>query len=394
MEQVNLIPRADGIEPASAPTNPLQIGLADSVQGRARYGAALRVLSAFRVAALSDSDLRSAKLQAREFGTGPAVFADLTALLASETPLDALLLTVPLAQRSPALLALAQAALPALAEVPFGLTLDRTDAALAAMQNASAALFPAFPRRFDSLFEETADLIADDAIGELRQARCEWSLPIGETERGDTVGQYDWNVLLQQVACQSADICRVWFGEPLTVSADIEFLSQPSDLPVSRRRNPRVSDTVAVILVTHERGSVTHQITRTRAAFPGERYLLSGANGTLELLARGGTQLSTAAAPTLTRQRPGQRPERLRTGETFAAANVIRVAALLSHFADCLNGLAKPRIAAADGRAAQEIVHAAYLSSFENIKVGLPLRRSVNIEAMLRRNEDPPALTA
>ena len=307
-------------------------------------------------------------------------------------PLNGFLLTVPLTQRSARLIALAQAGISTLAELPFGPTLEQTDAAISAAQSGGVFLLPALPRRFDSLFQETTAQLIDGATGEIRQARCEWTLPIGETERGDTVGRYDWNVLLQQVACQSADICRLWFGEALTVSADIEFLNRPSDLPPSRRRNPRVSDTVAVILVTHERGTVTHQITRTRATFPGERYLLTGANGTLELLARGGTQLSTAAAPTLTRQLPGLRPERLQTGQPFATAGILRAASLLAHFADCLPGEILPVVNAADARAAQEIVHAAYLSSFENIKVSLPLRRSVDIDAMLRR-DDPPALT-
>ena len=369
-----------------------QIGLADSLQGRARYGAALRVTPGLQVIALADADIRAAKLQAREIGGSPTVFTDFNALLAAALSLNGFLLTVPIAQRSPRLIALAQAGISTLAELPFGLTLEQTDAALAAAQTNSVFLLPALPRRFDSLFQETTTQLIDGAIGETRQARCEWTLPIGETERGDTVGHYDWNVLLQQVACQSVDICRLWFGEALTVSADIEFLSRPSDLPLSRRRNPRVSDTVAVILVTHERGTVTHQITRTRATFPGERYLLTGANGTLELLARGGTQLSTAAAPTLTRQRPGLRSERLMTGQPFATANILRAASLLAHFAECLPGNLLPLVSAADARAAQEIVHAAYLSSFENIKVSLPLRRSVDIDAMLRRDE-PPALS-
>ncbi len=369
-----------------------QIGLADSLQGRARYGAALRVTSGLQVIALADADARAAKLQAREIGGSPTVYADFESLLAAALPLDALILTVPMGQRAARLVSLAEAGIAALAEVPFGLSLEQTDSALAAAQDSGVLLVPAFPRRFDSLFHEATAQIIDGAIGDIRQARCEWTLPIGETERGDTVGNYDWNVLLQQVACQSADICRLWFGEPLSVSADIEFLSHPSDLPASRRRNPRVSDTVAVILVTHERGTVTHQITRTRATFPGERYLLTGANGTLELLARGGTQLATSAAPTLTRQLPGQRPERLQTGQPFATANILRAAAMLAHFADCLPGSIRPEASAADARAAQEIVHAAYLSSFENIKVSLPLRRSVDIDAMLRR-DDPPALS-
>lgn len=369
-----------------------QIALADSLQGRARYGAALRVTSGLHVIALADADIRAAKLQAREIGGSPAVFADFDTLLAAQLPLNGFLLTVPIAQRSSRIAALAQAGISILAELPFGLTLEQTDAAIAAAQTNGVVLLPAFPRRFDSLFQETTAQLIDGAIGEIRQARCEWTLPIGETERGDTVGAYDWNVLLQQVACQSADICRLWFGEALSVSADIEFLSRPPDLPASRRRNPRVSDTVAVILVTHERGTVTHQVTRTRATFPGERYLLTGANGTLELLARGGTQLATSAAPTLTRQLPGLRPERLQTGQGFATANILRAASLLGHFAECLPGNVLPLVRAAAARAAQEIVHAAYLSSFENIKVSLPLRRSIDIDAMLHR-DDPPALS-
>ena len=374
----------------------VRVGMANSLQGRARYGAALSVVSALQVAALADSDARAVRAQAREIGGSPALFADMPALLTADPPLslDALLLTVPLSERAAQIAASAQAHLGLLAEVPFGVSLEETDKAVRAAQGTSVLLFPAFPRRFDALFEETADLIADGTIGALKQVRCEWTLPIGETEqRGDTVGNYDWNVLLQQVACQSADLGRVWFGDAQTVSADIEFLHSANGENLPQRVRARAEETVGLLLVTHERGVVIHQVSRTRAAFPGERYLLAGTQGELELRARGGTQLSTASAPTLLLKRAGQRPEVLRSGVSFAAANAARVAEMLNHFADCLVGLSRPRVLPADARAAQEIVHGAYLSAFENSKVTLPLRRSPDIEAMLRNPDDPPALT-
>jgi hypothetical protein len=57
---------------------------------------------------------------------------------------------------------------------------------------------------------------------------------------------------------------------------------------------------------------------------------------------------------------------------------------MLAHFADCLRTACAPQARGADARAALEIVHAAYLSSQEGSKISLPLRRSLDIRAIMR----------
>ena len=355
----------------------LRVGVLYGSLGRIRYGAALAAAPVLEVTGVSDLDPRAAKTWARALGGKAAVFADLPALLASDPPLEALLLAAPLAERAALLTLALHAPLPVLCDAPFAFTLAETDRLLDLAVAHQALLMPVFPRRFDPYFQELARQAEAGAVGEIRQARCEWSFPVGGAANLSNGGDpaEGWNVMFSHIACQTADLCRLWLGDAQGVSADI-FVPERG-ARTSSGQYPH-GGALANLIVTHERGQATHHLYQSRSQQPGERYLLTGAQGQLELIVSAGERSSVKEVPDLRLLRPGQRPERLPVPLPDASLppETQRLQRLLTHFAEAAR---TPELAAptgTDARAALEIVHAAYLSAREGQKIRLPLRHS------------------
>lgn len=362
-----------------APARALRLGVVGCHQGRARYGTALLATPILAVAGLADTDLSLARAWAREVGGKPPVFEHLSALLAAAP--DALLIASSLPERPTQLNAAIEAGIPTLCEFPFAPTLTETDRLLRAAETKGVPLTPALPRRLDPWFAEIARLVANDTLGAIRQARCDWQFPVGGVTTyatGDASG--GWASLFQQLACQTTDVCRWWLGAAVSVSADIVLPQENLPSRTAGGRQPRET-ALANIIVTHERGQSTHHLTQSRAQQPGESYLLSGQQGRLELLVSAGERAS-AAIPSLTLQLPEHRAERLtpENADSLLSPAVLRIQRLLEAFAHSVRNASAPPVSSTEARAAQEIVTAAFLSTRENAKVSLPLRRSTQGE--------------
>ncbi|HLV81560.1 MAG TPA: Gfo/Idh/MocA family oxidoreductase [Chthonomonadaceae bacterium] len=355
---------------------PLRLGIAGCLAGRARYGAALaagagaRLTPPLSVVGLTDTDLHSARIWAREIGGAVPPFATLDALLAAVSDLDALLIVSPLPDRPAHVTAAARAHKAILCEVPFAPTLAETEALLRLAADSGILLMPVLPHRFDAGFLAAAARVEAGELGEIRQLRCVWSFPVNGVfalEAGVDAPEAAWSRLLPAVACQAADVCRWWLGEAASISAD-GFPAEAGE-PEPAREGP------ANLILTQARGRSTLHFSRSRAQQPEERYTLSGAKGQLDLTAQAG--VASAPAPLLVRQRPGRRPERLLAAElspTPRLAHVARMRAQIEHFAACAQAGEPPRLTGADARAAQEILSAAALSTQEGSKVSLPIK--------------------
>ena len=413
-------PAPHTLSPGMAPLPPLRLAVLGCALGRARYGAALTATPAILPALLCDADETLARLWAREIGYRTPVETSPDALLERADAYDALLIAAPLPARTDYVTRALQRSIPTLCEIPPALRLPAADAVLRAAADASSPLLPALPRRFDPHFHALTRAIASGELGAIRQIRCDWSLPMNSMEDADEGLQGDWNALLQAVLCQTADLCHLWLGEAESVSADIEVASlRGVDTPEGRRVK---EGALANVIVGHDRGQSTHHISRTRTLYAEEKYVVRGTLQTLELLVSTGGGAQAGPFPRLRAQKPGQRPTLVtladapgagyrdgggtgaesgnestteaaepRTGNgltrgvrasSLSAAHR-RVQNLLRHFADVVQLGAIPQVTMADGRAALEIVHAAYLSAFENSKVLLPLLRPPDIEALL-----------
>lgn len=359
--------------PAASAEAPLRIGIAGAAAGRSLYRAVLAATPSVTVVGLVDADPGAARVWAREIRGKVPIHATLEPLLAAYPALDAVLIASPLPQRSAQIAAASQARMPILCEIPFAPTLAEMDAVLRVAADNGVLLMPALTRRVDAPFLQMAAQAASGAIGEVRQARCDWSF-LNEESGEDAAGR-DANARLQSLACQTADLCRGWLGDATAVSGAVDVA-----LAGSRDRTP------THLIVTHARGQSTHHLTRSRSVQPSERYVLTGTQGSLELVVSAG--MSAAPTPSLTLYRTGERPERIRL-EPFPESRSLSPTAarrqqLLRHFAACVRTGVPPLLQAADARAALEIVHAAYLSTQEDSKVSLPLRQSPDIAMLLR----------
>jgi predicted dehydrogenase len=353
---------------------PLRVAGVGLLESRTRYDAALNAVKQIQVVALVEEDARLARVLARELGRS-VVFTDLAALRESDVKPDALLLALPAQERSAFLLQAFETALPILCDAPFAPTLADFDTVLKAADAAGVLLIPAFARPFDPWIELVTQRLAEDAIGTLRQVRCDWSFPTGGTlavENGGEGEARSWITQLPQFACQTADLCRRWLGEAHTISADIDLPGNANNLPA----RPGTSATLANLIVSHERGQSTHHLSRSRGLQPLERYLFTGTQGEMELTLSAG-ETAAGAQPLLKLQRTGSKPEMLALDLVSSLPlSALRQAEMLRHFTAAARSQEAPRVTAHDARAALEIVHAAYTSTLDSLKSSLPLRRS------------------
>jgi len=364
----------------------LRLGIVGYLMGRARYGAALMSLPSVRIVGIADPDTRVARVWARSLTEKPPVFATPEELLAEVPDLDALLIAVPLRDRAPWITRALLAGKSVLADFPFTARLTDTDTLLQIAEANSVALIPTLTRRFDPAFERAAQLLESGAIGGLRQARCEWSFPYTFAfglENGVALEEGAWHDLLQAIACQTVDVCRWWLGEAHSVSADIDLPRASGGTALVRRGAEPQSN----LIVAHAQGQSTHHLSRSRATLATERYVISGALGHLELVISASEAAVGASLPSLTLHLPGRRPENALAetdfGDPDSTPAALRTRRLLDHFATALQEGTSPLSSGKEARIALEIVHAAYLSTHENLKVSLPLRRDPDIEAIL-----------
>ena len=353
---------------------PLRVAGIGLLEARTRYDAAFNAVKQIQIVALVEEDARLARVLARELGRS-VVFADLAALRKSDVNPEALLIALAAKDRNAFLLQAFDTGLPILCDAPFASTLAEFDALLKAAETAGVPLLPAFARPFDPWIELVTQQLAEGVIGTLRQVRCDWSFPNGgilAVENGGEAEARSWIGQLPQFACQTADLCRRWLGEAQTVSADIDLPGNANNLPA----RPGASATLANLIVSHERGQSTHHLSQSRGLHPLERYLFTGTQGELELTLSAG-ETTSSAQPLLKLQRTGHKPENLvLEASSSLSLSALRQAEMLRHFTETARGLAFPRVTAADARAALEIVHAAYTSTLDSLKISLPLRRS------------------
>ncbi len=374
----------------SSSADPLSVGVVGVLSSRIRYGSTLLSLPSANITVMIDPDVRLARSWARQLGAKPEFFPSLSEYIASDIALDAMILPIPMIFRQGYIRACSERGIAMLCEAPYGYSLKSNAEMLEVGAEHDALLFPVLPRRFDPYFLEVGRLLAENLVGTLKQVRCEWSIPLGEAallENG--VDDADEDLLVQNLLCQSVDLTRLWFGEALSVSADITPFR--AENRTAKTRTP-IEEPIAALIVSHENIQATHVVTRTRSSLPGERYTFTGMNGQLEFIARAGSRHSAANAPALIHHHNGQ-SEPLLVETLFPDMTDQRAFSLLAHFLGCVRKVETPLADAENVRLAMDTVHAAYISTIESSKVTLPLHRAPDFELFFRRFETVRQIT-
>ena len=385
-------PHLEASRPALASTSfvrpPLRLGIIGCAIGRSRYHAAIQASPFLQVAGLADEDERYTRVWARDLGSRTSAYTSVAALLEHADTFDALLIASPLSERAPHLANALKTGKPILCEAPFALALAEVEALNRQAQESSVLLLPALPRRFDPWFQAATRQLESGAVGVVTQIRCHWSFPIENVDVTEDVFTGGWNALMQMLGSQTADVCRWWQGNGLAVSGDVDL----PELRGEKRTGGRLPGerALANLIVTHQQGQSTHHLSRTRGVQPDERYLFSGATGSMELIVTAGASGASASAPLLRVQKAGEKFQTVRVAtapapdsRTTLSPAVSRIQNLLRHFADCVQAGETPQVTPDGARHALEIIQAAYLSTQEKTRISLPLRRAPDIRQML-----------
>lgn len=334
-----------------------------------------------RLAALCDTDGSKRARLAQQYPDVP-VFADASALLASGLA-DAVILSTPHYFHPPLAIEAFRTGHHVLTEKPAGVATGRVREMIAAAQQSGKRFGIMFNQRTDPLFRKARELVQSGALGVPK--RLVWLV----TNWYRTQAYYDsgdwratWNgegggVLLNQ-APHNLDLWQWIFGMPCRVRA---FCG------VGKYHNIRVEDD-ATIYAEYENGATAVFITTT-GELPGTNRLeISGDLGKL-VLEDGVLRLCRLSVPERSfcfsvKENSGL-PEM--TEEEFRAPAPEGHALILADFAAaCLTGA--PMLSPGeDGLFQLSLSNAAYLSSWENRTVTLPLcpQEEEKFEAHLAR---------
>lgn len=359
----------------------ISFGISGCSVAQKRYRTAFISSPNCNITSLADDDTRLMRRWSRELGISPETFPSLTSLLASVHRPEAILIDITIINRYASILAATACCQAVLCAPLAASTLEEIDELLDITARNKVLLYPALFRRFDPAFLQISELLSTNIIGSLRQVRCDWSFPASQQmslEIGADITDTSWSALLSYAGCHAVDVCRMWLGEALTVSADMS-VGGGQLVVAGVNKRPINSPELATLLIAHENGQSSCHFSRSRSIRSSERYILTGTEASLELILSADTGDIDSEQPSILLKRPGQRVVEISAEQVMnpsLSRHQNRAAIYFDSAADSLLNKTQPTVTGIDARAALEIVHAAYLSAKEGRKVPLPLRRS------------------
>jgi myo-inositol 2-dehydrogenase/D-chiro-inositol 1-dehydrogenase len=362
---------------------PLRVALVGAGTAlHAMYGPAFRFLEGARLVCVMDPWAEARRRAARDYKI--KAYATLRGMIAHGRP-DVAIVASPTWAHAEQVLRLAGAGIHVFCEKPMARSPEECSAMIAACEEAGVALGLGFMKRGNLSFAIAGDYLRRRRLGPLFELDCEWSFPAGHgPERyahphTDWRGHLEnWGGVFQDHGSHTVDLARLWLGEVRQVSAQLRIL------------NPRqhVED-VAAVTCRHAGGAISTHRMNLRTHRPLiERYEVFGRRGTLELEWGGVWRWSayTAEPMNVRVYRRGRevidltpRPEQaieLEMGRHWHYLTELRA------FLHALRQGRPPPATGADGRAAVEVITAAYLSAATGQTIHLPLRERVDLEAI------------
>lgn len=329
------------------------------------------------VAAVDPSE--KALADARDVYGIPAGYTTLAACLQQET-VDAVLIAAPVYEHRDLALLCAEHRLHVLMEKPMARTPAECEDIITAHRQSGTILMMAFMKRFNRSMLHVADLLEENAIGQVMGIRHNWDwggneeAVYGPHWRGRLE---TWGGQWQDHGAHSVDLAQWWAGPVKSVSAVFD-ISEPY-FEVENEYN---------VICTHASGARSvHMSTKLFHRENEERYLIFGETGTISLKhAAGVWQYATPYEAYL--HRYGRTRENiappfsrnwLEEGKQFGQYKVE-----LDHFAACIRAGQQPRTDGQSGKAVTEVICAAYQSAYERREIDLPAAPDFDYEAFFR----------
>jgi myo-inositol 2-dehydrogenase/D-chiro-inositol 1-dehydrogenase len=230
-------------------------------------------------------------------------------------------------------------------EKPIDLDIGRTDACLAAVEEAGIPFQIGFNRRFDPSFRSLRQRIDDGEIGSVEQVIITSRDPEPETEEALAAG----GGVFREMTIHDFDMARYLLGEE-----PVELFATGSSLVLPHYAKLGEYDTAMFILRTAS-GRQCHINNSVRAVYGyDQRIEVHGSRGMLRAGNRTPTSVELSG------------PERVSTDKPlyfFVERYQESYAAELAHFIDCVISGKTPDVGASDGRKAMILCEAALASA-------------------------------
>ena len=294
--------------------------------------------------------------------------------------LDAAYIGLPVFEHRAHAIACAQRGIHVLLEKPMARSPGECDEIIAAHDKAGTVLMIALMKRFNRSMRKVTELIEDGAIGPVMGIRHNWDWgpdEVGWIDPGWEGSLRTWGGQWQDHGSHSVNLAQWWAGPIRSVYGAFDITGP----------DPEVENDY-IVICTHESGARSvHQATRYFHREDAECYLIFGETGTIET--RHSAQVWRYTTPhTIDLHRYGRLTE---NHQPKVSRNWMRESRQysqykleLEHFVECVRSGKRPITDGAMGRAATEVISAAYLSAQEKREVTLPLTKEPDYEALFQ----------
>jgi len=348
------------------------------------FGPAFRFVEGARLTCVMDP-WEEARIRAhRDYGV--KAYATLANLIRHGRP-DVAIVASPTHAHAQQVEQLARAGVHVFCEKPMARTVEECERMIRACEDSGVALGIGFMKRFNMSMALARRWLQQGKLGSLFQVDCLWSFPAShpperyEHPHTDWRGHLEnWGGLFQDHGSHTIDLCRDWLGEVTSVSA--QMMALQADLPV---------EDVAAVLCRHSGGGISTHRMNIRTHKPlQERYELFGTEGTLEVQWGGVWRWSayTAEPMNVYLHRAGrERVELTPRPEQALDVELRKNWHYLNELRGFLGALRRGRavpVGGDQGRAAVEVVTAAYQSTATDRTVHLPLKEPVDVEGIFK----------
>ncbi|MBD3383472.1 hypothetical protein GF407_00975 [candidate division KSB1 bacterium] len=345
----------------------------------ALYGSFFDYLENGRLIACMDIDKKRAEILKKQTGAA-YLYTDLDEMLANDE-IDAVIVVTPTNYHAEQVVKAAEAGKHVFCEKPMAPTIEEADQMIDACNHYNVRLQIALMKRFNNSFLKVKEIVDSGRLGDIFELRAIWD---NARTRASAEGNYRHRLIsgggyLQEDGSHPIDICRWFMGEVDSVSGHVmlvagnRFENDDLDLVVMKHRNGSMSS-LHITMLTHRRGLESYEIFGTKATLLMEWKFHSTHSlepGIIKIYENAGqvtdVTLETSWNP----------HEELI--DNWQYLNELR------HFCDCILYDKTPRVGGDDGRAAVEIINAAYLSAMLNKTVKLPLESSPDLNSLFTR---------
>lgn len=347
-------------------TGPLRLGVVGCDVTRATFGTACTRTDAVEVVAVMDGDMPMARIWSRR-ARSAKVWWEFAPFL-REAQVEAALVSGPAAVCAQRIRALLEAGIAVLAVPPFATTLEEEDALVSLAHGTGCPLIPALTARHEAYWNRAARLLAEGRLGSDIVLRCDLSTHRQHSDHREAGNA--WRDEMDAMLRRTVEPACGWLGPALTVSADVDLHEAPGTAP-----------NLANMIVTHERGTSVHHLTRLHKRHLVEQFVFHGSDGML-IAATSGKRSPDPFQPWTMALHPqgGAEVDVAPISSALAGPEAMDpYLALLKDLVRAVRDGASPLSGMGEMRELSAVVAAAHHSSMAHVRVSLPLTGSASI---------------